>query len=64
MDISVKEEVKLKKKFSAENMLEIWDSKKRPNSRKIEIGEGEAQVKTQKIPSTKVIEDNFPNLKK
>lgn len=40
MDISVKEDVKLKKKFSAENMLEIWDSKKKPNSRKIEIGEG------------------------
>ena len=46
-------------------MQEIWDTMKRPNLRIIEIEEGkELQLKGTENIFNKIIEENFPNLKK
>ena len=61
-DTSVKENVKVKK-FLTQNSQEIWDIMKRPNLRGIEGGE-ESQFQDPENIFNKVIEENFPNLKK
>ena len=53
-------------KFSSQNIQEIWDTIKRPNLRIIgeEEGEEELQLKGLDNIFNKIIEENFPNLKK
>ena len=46
--------------FMTKSIQKIWDNIKGPNSRIIEIEKEESQ----KIFLTKIIEENFPNLKK
>ena len=48
-----------------QNIQEIWNNMKRPNLVIIEIGEREeTQLKGQEVISNKMIEENYPNLKK
>ena len=51
-------------KFSSQNIQEIWNTIKRPNLRIIGVEEGEVlQIKSPENIFTKIIEENFPNLK-
>ena len=51
--------------FHIQNIQEIWDTMKRPNLRKIGIEESEnSQYKWPENIFNKIIEENFPNLKK
>ncbi|KAL6067280.1 hypothetical protein STEG23_006118 [Scotinomys teguina] len=64
IDLSVKENTKAKKVIT-QNVQEIWDTMKRPNLRIIRIEEGEEyQFKGTENIFNKIIEENFPNLKK
>ncbi|KAL6042861.1 hypothetical protein STEG23_007546, partial [Scotinomys teguina] len=64
IDSSVKENTKSKKVIK-QNVQEIWDTMKRPNLRIIGIEEGEEyQLKGTENIFNKIIEENFPNLKK
>ncbi|OPX54009.1 RBD-like domain-containing protein [Oceanospirillum multiglobuliferum] len=64
IDSSVKENNK-DKKVLTQNVQEIWDTMKRPNLRIIGIEEGEEyQLKGTENIFNKIIEENFPNLKK
>ena len=51
-------------KFLTQNIQEIWDTMKRPNLRIIGVEEGDLQFKGPKNIFTKIIEENFPILKK
>ena len=52
-------------KFLTQNIQEIWDTMKRPNLRIKGVEEGEdLQLKGSENIFTKIIEENFPNLKK
>ena len=52
-------------KFLTQNIQEIWDTVKRPNLRIIGVEEGEdLQLKGPENIFTKIIEENFPNIKK
>ena len=62
MDSSVKENIKFNESLT-QNIQEIWDTMKRPNLRITEI-EGEVQLKNTENIFNKIIEKNFPNLKK
>ena len=64
IDTTVKENTKCKK-FLTQNIQEIQDTVKRPNLRIIGIEESEdSKLKGQVIIFKKIIEENFPNLKK
>ncbi|KAL6088433.1 hypothetical protein STEG23_022858 [Scotinomys teguina] len=64
IDSSVKENTKSKKVIK-QNVQEIWDTMKRPNLRIMGIEEGEEyQLKGTENIFNKIIEENFPNLKK
>ena len=66
IDSSVKENIKSNKSLT-QNIQEIWKSMKRPNLRIIvveEIVEGEVQLKGTENVFNKIMEENFPNLKK
>jgi hypothetical protein len=64
MNTLVKENV-ISKKRLAQNVQEIWDTIKRSNLRIIGIDVGEEiHVKITKIAFNKIIEENFPHLKK
>ncbi|KAL6083568.1 hypothetical protein STEG23_000641 [Scotinomys teguina] len=64
LDSSVKENAKAKNAVT-QNVQEIWDTMKRPNLRIIEIEEGEKyQLKGTENIFNKILEKNFPNLKK
>ena len=63
IDSSVKENIKYNKSLT-QNIQEIWDTMKRPNLRIIGIKEGEVQLKSTENIFNKIIEENFPNLKK
>ena len=64
IDSSVKENIKSNKSLT-QNIQKIWDSMKRPNLRIIGIEEGdEVQLKSTENLFNKIIEENFPNLKK
>ncbi|KAL6089223.1 hypothetical protein STEG23_031369 [Scotinomys teguina] len=64
IDSTVKENTKTKKVIK-QNVQEIWDTMKRPNIRIIGIEEGEEyQLKGTENIFNKIIEENFPNLKK
>ncbi|KAL6088545.1 hypothetical protein STEG23_002640 [Scotinomys teguina] len=64
IDSSVKENTKAKKVVT-QNIQEIWDTIKRPNLRIIGIEEGEEyHLKGTENIFNKIIEENFPNLKK
>ncbi|KAL6084523.1 hypothetical protein STEG23_028881 [Scotinomys teguina] len=64
IDSTVKENTKTKKAIK-QNVQEIWDTMKRPNIRIIRIEEGEEyQLKGTENIFNKIIEENFPNLKK
>ena len=53
------------KKFLTQNIEEIWDTVKRPNLRIIGVEEGEElQFKGPENIFNKIIEENFPNLRK
>ena len=58
---SVKENVK-SKKFLTQNIQKIWDTMKRPSLRI--TGIEELQLKCREYVFNKIIEENFPNLKK
>ena len=52
-------------KFSSQNIQEIWNTIKRPNLRIIGVEQGEElQLKDAENIFNKMIEENFPNLKK
>ena len=62
---SVDKENTKSNKFLTQNIQEIWDTVKRPNLRIIGVEEGEdLQLKGWENIFTKIIEENFPNLKK
>jgi hypothetical protein len=64
MDTTIKENVKCKK-ILTQNIQEIQDTMRRPNLRVIGIGENEdLQLKGPVNIFNKIIEENFPNLKK
>ncbi|CAH7172607.1 LOC299282 [Phodopus roborovskii] len=64
IDSSTKENHKSNKSLT-HNIQEMWDTMKRPNLRIIGIEEGEeAQLKGAENIFNKIIEENFPNLKK
>jgi hypothetical protein len=64
IDLTVKENAKCKKLLT-QNIQEIQDSIRRPNLRIIGIEESEvSQLKGPVNILNKIIEDNFPNLKK
>ncbi|KAL6088973.1 hypothetical protein STEG23_021130 [Scotinomys teguina] len=63
IDSTVKENTKTKKVIK-QNVQEIWDTMKRSNIRIIGIEEGEYQLKGMENIFNKIIEENFPNLKK
>ena len=64
MDTTVKENAK-SKKLLTQNIQEIQDTMRRQNLRKIGIEEREdSQVKGPANIFNKIIEENFPNLKK
>ncbi|ERE84498.1 LINE-1 type transposase domain-containing protein 1 [Cricetulus griseus] len=61
---STKENLKSNKSLS-QNIQEIWDTVKRPNLRIIGIEEGEEiQLRGTENTFNKIMEENFPNLKK
>ena len=61
---SSKENLKSNKSIT-QNIQEIWDTVKRPNLRITGIEEGEeTQLKGAENIFNKIIEENFPNLKK
>ena len=63
-NISVKENVKSKKVLT-QTVQEIWDTMKSTNLRIIGIEEGEeSQIQESEWIFNKIIEENFPNLKK
>ncbi|KAL6084097.1 hypothetical protein STEG23_018682 [Scotinomys teguina] len=63
-DSTVKENTKTNKAIK-QNVQEIWDTMKRPNIRIIGIEEGEEyKLKGTENIFNKIIEENFPNLKK
>ena len=62
-DTLVKENIKSNKSLT-QNIQEIWNTMKRSNLRIIGIEEGEVQLKSTENIFNKVIEENFPNLKK
>ena len=51
-------------KFLTQNIQEIWDTMKRPNLRMIGVEGENLQLKGPENIFTKIIEVNFPNLKK
>ena len=61
IDSSVKENIKFNESLT-QNIQEIWDTMKRPNLRI--IGIEEAQLKNTENIFNKIIEENFPNLKR
>jgi hypothetical protein len=64
IDTTVKENTKCKKNLT-KNIQEIQDTMKRPNLRIIGIEENEdSQLKGPTTILNKIIEENFPNLKK
>ena len=64
IDQSVQGNIKSNKSLM-ENIQEIWDTMKRQNLRIIVgIEEGEVQLKNTETIFDKMIEENFPNLKK
>jgi hypothetical protein len=63
IDTSGKENVKSKKCLT-QNIQEIWDTMKIPNLRIIRIEEDESQIQGPENIFNKIIEENFPNLKK
>ena len=64
IDSSVRENIKSSKSLT-QNIQEVWDTMKRPNLRIIGIEEGEqVQLKSTENIFNKIIEENFPNLKK
>ena len=64
IDSFIKENIK-SNKLLTQNIQEIWDTMKRPNLRIIGVEEGEnLQFKGPENIFTKIIEENFPNLKK
>ena len=64
IDSLVKANIK-SNKFLTQNIQEIWDTMKRPNLRRMETEEGEElQLKGTENIFNKIIEENFPNLKK
>ena len=64
IDTSVKENVKVKR-FLTQNIQEIWKTMKRPNLRIIGIEEGKgSQLQGPENILNKIIEENYPNLKK
>ena len=64
IDSSMKETIKSNKSLT-QNIQEIWDTMKRPNLFIIGIEEGEeVQLKIRENIFNKIIEKNFPNLKK
>jgi hypothetical protein len=64
IDTLVKENAKFKK-FPAQNIQEIWDTMKRQNPRIVGIEKGEdPQFKGPENIFNKIIEENFPNLKR
>ena len=64
IDTTVKENSK-HKKVQIQNIQEIQDTMKRPSIRKIRIEENEdSQLKGPENVFNKIIEENFPNLKK
>ena len=64
IDTTVKENSKCKR-LPTQNIQEIQDTMKRPNLRIIGIDENEdSQLKGLKNIFNKIIEENFPNLKK
>ena len=57
--------IKVTSKKRAQNIQEIWDTMKRPNLRIIGIEEGEvSQIKVPEKMFNKIVQENFPNLKK
>ena len=64
IDSLIKESSK-SNKFITQNIQEIWDTMKGPNLRIVEVEEGEElQLKGTENIFNKIIEENFPNLKK
>ena len=63
IDMSVTENTKTKTDIT-QNVQEIWDTMKRPNLRIIGIKGEEHQLKSKENIFNKIIEENFPNLKK
>ncbi|KAL6032987.1 hypothetical protein STEG23_021333 [Scotinomys teguina] len=63
IDSTVKENTKTKKAIK-QNVQEIWDTMKRPNIRIIGIEGEEYQLKGTENIFNKIIEENFPNLKR
>ena len=63
IDLPVKQKAK-SNKFLTQNIQEIWDTIKRPILKRIGIEEGEVQFKGTENSFNKIIEENFPNLKK
>jgi hypothetical protein len=64
IDTTIKENSK-HKKVQIQNIQEIQDTMKRPSIRKIRIEENEdSQLKGPENVFNKIIEENFPNLKK
>lgn len=51
-------------KLQAHNIQEVWATRKRPSLTMIGLEEEETQVKVTENIFNKVIEENFPNLKK
>ena len=64
IDSLIKENSK-SNKLLTQNIQEIWDTMKRPNLRIIRVEEGEElELKGTENIFNKIIEENFPNLKK
>jgi hypothetical protein len=64
MDTTIKENAK-RKKILTQNIQEIQDTIRRPNQRIISLDENEDyQLKGPATIFNKIIEENFPNLKK
>ena len=63
IDSSVKDNIKSNKSFT-QAIQEIWDTMKRPNLRIIGIEGEEIKLKRTKNIFNKIIEENFPSLKK
>jgi uncharacterized coiled-coil protein SlyX len=65
IDTTVKENAKSKKKVLTQTIQKIQDTMRRPNLRIISIEESEdSQLKRSVNIFNKIIEENFPNLKK
>ena len=63
IDSSVKENIKSNKSLT-QNIQEIWDTMERPNLRIIGVEGEEVQLKHTENILNKIIEKNFPNIKK